>query len=227
MYSTNMKSILFSTCLFSVIIILGCVKSRNNCPKLFEIPSSVSPYSEEYNIGDTITITSKFSKYVYEKLLSEYFDMSGINWHLSTGIHNMDTLEGELTYVTGKHFDFIYNSTYDYDLSYLSDGSSYLSGEPNMVNDSFQLEVELVAKVPGLFYITHASIIQVLGIDEDFEGKCAKNDDHLVYTVMNEGRDNNIHLLSESNNPHFNTWIPQKPEERFDREGGYCFRVVE
>ena len=39
---------------------------------------------------------------------------------------------------------------------------------------------------------------------------------------MNDGAENNIHMLLDSPDPHYRDWIMQKPEKRFHQFGGYC-----
>ena len=44
---------------------------------------------------------------------------------------------------------------------------------------------------------------------------------------MNDGAENNIHMLLDSPDPRYRDWIMQKPEKRFHQFGGYCFYVKE
>lgn len=182
------------------------------------------PYSEEYRIGDTITIKSKFSRYVWEVNLIEYIDMAGIDWNPKTKIWNMDTVNVVENNIK-QDFDFIYDSEYDYDYFYYSDGGNDLYGEYNYTNDSFDLEIKIIPRKKGLFRMTQSCNLY-FGVYEDHEAKCG-NEGYEAYTKMNEGKDNNFHLLYESPESHFNTWIPEKPDQRFHYGGGYCFRVVE
>jgi len=185
----------------------------------------VTPYSETYNVGDTITISSKFHKEVYDKNTQEYYDVTGVEWGMGTGIHRIDTMLN-IQYYTQEYFSFAADSDYDYSWSYFSSGASYLAGEFNFQNDSFDLEIKLIAMHPGIFHMVHTSTLVDINNDQDFEGKCRLTGFE-GHTKMNEGRDNNIHLMAESPEPHYREWILEKPEERFHKEGGYCFRVVE
>lgn len=125
-----------------------------------------------------------------------------------------------------QDFNFIYNAEYDYDYLYYSDGGNDLYGEYNYVNDSFDLEIRLVPCKAGLYRMNQSCDLW-FGVYEEHEAKCGDGDEYETFTNMNEGRDNNFHLLYESPESHFNTWIPQKPDPRFHNAGGYCFRVVE
>ncbi len=84
---------------YSIILILivaanfqSCIKKYQDCPARFQIPAQVIPYSEEYSIGDTITIFSKFNKNVYELNTERTYDMEGIKWYPATGIMRIDTV---------------------------------------------------------------------------------------------------------------------------------------
>lgn len=206
-----------------MISITTCRKAEN-CPSRFQLLASITPYSEVYVVGDTITIQSKFSKNILEVNLNKTYDMEGVKWYPLTRIANIDTL-GIVRSHTKENFEFISNSLYNYYcFTFSSDNSSVLTGELNYQNDSFDLEVKLITQTPGLYYLGHGSTL--FNDDQDFPGNCRQVGIE-GYTLMNDGMDNNIHLLQESPEPHYNTWILQKPDERFHRGGGYCFRVVE
>ena len=61
---------------------------------------------------------------------------------------------------------------------------------------------------------------------QEFEGKCQRIEIGSA-VKLNEGTDNNIDMLNDSPDPHYNDWMLQKPEQRFHRFGGYCFYVKE
>lgn len=209
----------------SLIFIVGVSACRKveNCPSKFQLPASITPYSEVYNVGDTIKIASKFSKDVLEINLDRTYDMGGVSWHPGSRVHKIDTSVAQED--TKEYFEFIENPTYNYEcFIFSSSNSTVLIGEFNFQNDTFDLQVELIAKIPGLYHLVHTSTL--VNDDQDFPGKCRQVGIE-GYTLMNEGMDNNIHLLEESPDSHYNTWILQKPDMRFHREGGYCFRVIE
>ncbi len=216
----------FIISLFVSVTFFTCEKQNKRCAHDFTIPFEVIPYSEEYSIGDTVTIKSKFSILVWENRLMEYINMDGVSWNPATKIFNMDTLDIVRPDIK-QDFDFIHNPKYDYDFFYFSDGGNDISGQYSIKDDSFDLEVKLVTRKKGLFVLSNFCDIEYLGIIEDHEAKCCSKNCYNTNSNMNNGRDNNFHLLFESPEPHFNTWIPSKADIRFHKAGRYCFRVVE
>ena len=65
-----------------------------------------------------------------------------------------------------------------------------------------------------------------IGQNQSFDGKCSGKDIEGI-SNLNNGADNNIELLLDSPDPNFNSWILEKPYQRFHKFGGYCFYVVE
>lgn len=213
----------FIISLFISIFFFTCEKRNKRCAFDFVIPVEVIPYSEEYRIGDTIMIKSKFSTLVWEEDLMEYINMDGVNWNPATKIFNMDTV-GIVKADIKQDFDFIYNPAYDYNFF---GSNKNIRGQYNIKNDSFDLEIKLIARKKGLFVLAHYCDIESLGIIEDHEAKCGGQDGYDSINNMNNGKDNNFHLLFESPEWHFNTFITSKADIRFHKAGRFCFRVVE
>ena len=71
--------------LLFLLLFIGC-KDPAKCPTKFQIPVSLSPIAEEYKLGDTITIASKFSKQVLEIELHRTFNMEGVNWQPAVAV---------------------------------------------------------------------------------------------------------------------------------------------
>ena len=218
--------VLFFFCLISAAL-LACTK-RENCPKYFQIPVQVVPALLEYHVGDTITIVSKFSRKVpADNPDSEplgTFDMKGIYWKPSFLISRFDSTEESS--VIDKYFHFITDSSFNFYLS-SSSQSSKLLGEYNFENDSFHLVFRLVAHTPGLYFSSLLSDnFSGQGEQQDFPGKCKLQGFGVRVQANGGSGDNNVNLFRESPNEHFNTWILLDTKERFDKFGGYCFRVV-
>ena len=103
----------------------------------------------------------------------------------------------------------------------------FLLGEFNFDGQYYELTFQLVPTEAGLFHLEQASWLQLnTGQNQSFEGKC-DNKDIKGISSLNDGDDNNIDLLLDSPDSRFNTWILEKPFERFYKFGGYCFYVVE
>jgi hypothetical protein len=219
----------------SIFLIIASLMSCNqeDCPRYFQIPATISPAKSEYHLGDTITIVSKFHRKVLafnsnqEEL--RYFDMQGILWEPVTIIQKTDTIGAVATSSIQKNFEFIYDPAYDYKYYNFSEGGDDIDGEYTYANDTFSLVVKLVAKRPGTFLLRQGSGILAGESPQDYPGSCNKYDGFDVWVQMNGGIGNNIELLNESPDTHWNTWYVQQERDNklFSRSGGYCFKVVQ
>ncbi|MBK8153928.1 MAG: hypothetical protein IPK61_13415 [Saprospiraceae bacterium] len=63
--------------LFFVILFFSCGDDGPNCPGDITLPVSINPYKPYYNVGDTISISSKFHKLLYDQKTEKYYDASG------------------------------------------------------------------------------------------------------------------------------------------------------
>lgn len=207
--------------------IFSCRDSQK-CPDKFYLPAQLFPVKQKYHVGDTVTILSTFHSEVLgfntENQELGYFDMSGIEWLPGTGVYRIDIDSGEGNSILTESIGFVENTQYNYSLSSTS-GGTILIGEYNFRNDSFYLEYKLVFLQAGIFLHEFGSSAGISG-GQNFEGKCPGST-FQVFIIINEGLDNNISLLSESPNSHFNNWTLLSPKTRFYDMGGFAFKVVE
>ena len=138
----------------------------------------------------------------------------------------MSQIDGETDEGALKNFEVIIDSTFSYSHRVYSDSAIYLEGQYNYNNRLYELQYKLIPQKAGLFYFSQATLLYPAEEDQEFSGKC-RNKSSEADVEMNNGADNNIDLLKESPDEHFNTWILEKPEERFHGFGGYCFWVEE
>ena len=217
---------------FSIIIALvlfcsSCIKKECRLAGFpeFELPVTLSPALDTFKIGDTMSISSVFEDVVYERASGQWYRLENIIFFPQTAVTRLDTLDVLDSF---SEFDIIIPDQYDYYLfQYPSSGRKALIGEYNYENNTYSLEYQLVPKKKGLYYFVQGSSISILGEGQEFEGQCCKINTIDAYCEMNSGGDNNVDFLLQSPNSHYNTWIPQKPEERFHKFGGYCFYVTE
>jgi hypothetical protein len=162
----------------SIIIILGLhtsCRDFEDCPYYLSINASTNPNKVEYKVGDTIKVISKFGKWVdglnSEGKLIGQFNSEDLNWFPITLVSRTDTVENRPSTLK-EYFDFIYDENYDYHLYTLSDNSSGLEGEYRFLNDSFDLQIKLVAKAPGTFVLLQKSGNSSFA-SQDFPGKCS------------------------------------------------------
>lgn len=215
-------------------LLIACNKDK--CVRYLEIESQIINPLETYHIGDTIQFVSNFSK-IRPGYDSEYnylgnYDMSNYKWHPGTYIVQLDTSEFAATYID-KHFEFIRNPEYDYNLYKYSKGTSELGGEYTYKNDSFYLDFKVVTRKEGVFALFHNSGIQAGAFQQqDFSGKCGKYDGIDVYTIMKDTAKMNIQLLRLSPNNFYNSTLldvvlfPNKGILYHQTMGIFCFRVV-
>lgn len=211
-------------------MLLGC--DRADCPRYIQIPASFIPKIAEFHVGDTINIVSKFHREEVLAFDSEqneigFVDVSGFNWRPATTIFRTDTL-GQVGITTvHKYFKFIDNPEYDYKLSIFSEEFSIFEGKYNEKNDSFDLSYKFIACKEGTYFlrqVSHTSNVE----EQHFTDKCpGLNVD--VWVNMNSiinYPENNIELLTESPDPHYNTDILANPKSQFYHFGGFCFKVL-
>jgi hypothetical protein len=215
-----MKNLLFL--LLLPILFQNCAPKE--CPYWFQIPASVSPYEEEYHIGDTITITSKFHKDVFELNTEEYYNMEGIIWYPGISIINLISTNQEIIPDFSSNFDFVADSTYNLYIRDLSSGSNYLFADYVFKNDTFELVIKIIPKTSGTFLLNFGNSND--DDQQDYPGKCRRTGFE-AKTLMNEGLDNNIELLKLSTFEKYNTWVFEREQVRFYDSGGFCFKVVE
>jgi hypothetical protein len=204
-------------CLF----LQACISEKCRIPNhQFEIPATLSPAKDTFNIGDTITISSIFSNPVYDKNTNEYYTLENFKFYPETRIRKIDTIR-EINNLS--EFDFIINPKYNYYLFNYSSGNSALIGHYNYGNNTYSLEYQIIPKVRGLYRLTHSSSIFGLGEEQNFEGKC-QNVFSNVDVNLNEGADNNVDFLLESPDS-IQKIVWEKQDAQFHRFGSYCFYV--
>jgi hypothetical protein len=209
-----------------VALLNSCIKEECQIAGgqyVFEIPASLSPAKDTYRVGDTISISSRFENMVYEFKTDKHYLLDQIKFYPGTEVVKIDSLKGESG--IGKYFEIIIDNNINYSFKEFSAGVQLLTGEYNYLNGMYELEFKLIAKSAGLYYLEQGVALAFFS-EQDFNGKCP-NLGMDGYVKMNEGLDNNIMLLKDSPDPHYNTWILDKPVDRFHQFGGYCFYVVE
>lgn len=190
---------------------------------LFELPISLTPAQDTFQVGDTITIESVFSDQVLEKNLQQRFSLIDWKFYPRTNISKIDhnPAEDGLPF-----FEVLLAEAPNYHLRQYSGGTSGLSGQYEYREGKYFLRFKLIPQMPGLFCMENGSALYPQNEWQDFPGRC-KNSSSNAFVNMNNGADNNIHYLSLSPDPHYNAWILSSPDDTFHKFGGYCFVVVE
>lgn len=220
-----MNKYIFLATLLGLSWIVGCGK---NCEApygttyLFELPVSLTPAQDTFHVGDTIAIVSSFSNRMYEKDLDQFFTIENWQFFPASKLFEISSNPARSAMLD---FNVILDSLYDYDYFYYSNNEVDLYGEYLNQSNTYELKYKLVPLKSGVYHFRHLVDLD-FNRSQTFIGKC-KNERVDAFVSMNNGADNNIDYLSLSPDPHYNTWILIKPEERFHKFGGYCFVVVE
>ncbi len=187
-----------------------------------EIPITLTPAQDTFHVGDTITIVSSFSNCMYEKDLDQFFTIENWQFFPTSKVSEISSNPAKSAMLD---FNIIIDSIYDYEYFYYANNEVDLSGEYLNQSNIYDLKYRLIPSKTGVYHFRHLVDLDFIR-SQTFIGKC-KNERVEAFVNMNEDADNNIHYLSLSPDPHYNTWILIKPELRFHKFGGYCFVVVE
>lgn len=213
----------FIILLVSSLYLNSCIREecQFNGQYEFEVPATLSPARDTFHIGDTISIVSSFGDMVYERKTDMVYKLENFRFYPSTAMKKIDS-SSTVTNVT-NYFELLIGESQNYHFIEYSNGDQGVFGQYLYSDNKYSLEFKLIAKSTGLFYMEQG-VNPFIIPDQEFEGKCNnKGVDGAV--KLNGGTDNNIDMLHDSPDPHYNTWILIKPEERFHKFGGYCFYV--
>jgi len=220
-----MKPFMFLLAVFSLLC-CGCLKKE--CRDIpggyqFVIPVELSPALDTFKIGDTISIRSSFSNQVYEVNTARTYKLDNFKFDPNVAAVKLDTVNADEGAI---RLFIVAESNVELEFREYSTGASVYIGEYSYKNETYNLELQIVPEREGLFVLFINSLI--LDDRQPFPGKCAGLDGYRPVMRINDNMtDNNIDLLSESPDPHYNDWMLQRPQERFYDAGGYCFYVVE
>ncbi|MBK7231981.1 MAG: hypothetical protein IPH93_06900 [Saprospiraceae bacterium] len=192
---------LFFLVTFLISTFFGCI-DPDDCPERFHIPAEIIPYQRYYHIGDTITLISKFNRYVHELHTDEKYDMININWFPNTLIQYLDTM-GYNNTILSKYFNLILDKNC-LEVFVVSDGNSGLDCNYTFDKDSFSLIYKLIPTRTGNYFLSQKCAIGPNFNDQNFPGKCRGNG-YDVIVDMNFGRDGNIEILKSSIDSLYNT----------------------
>lgn len=195
----------------------------DNCPREFEIPVNLSPANTVYKIGDTIELYSKFSKYLKEIKLNEYYNFEKTNVYIGIQCFKIDTLNNSRQSVFGNYMDyFIDDSIMLYAGHAGSQGGDIIVGNCNLKNDSFYTKLKIFTSHTGIYCL----LFGTNNYDQKFPGQCSWNDVYDIQSKMNGGGKNNVDFLKEAKDSFYINWMLADSIDRFHNLGGYCFKVV-
>jgi hypothetical protein len=210
------------------IVFSGCL--RKECRDIpggytFQVQAILQPTVDTIRIGDTMSLASCFSNRIFEEKTQEYFILENFEFFPSVAVYKIDEMPASEDGLAD--FEILISDQYNFSYQKFSSGASGLFGEYtyNEQDNEYSLKFQLVAASKGLYYLEYGISPDLKS--QNFPGKCNNIGISSGTVLLNQGQDNNISLLKDSPDPHYNNWILQDPTDRFYKFGGYCFYVVE
>ena len=209
--------------LFFVILFFSCGDDGPNCPGDMTLPVSIYPYKPYYNIGDTITISSKFHKLLYDQKTEKYYDASDYKFSPNIGFESIDSMYGPFEGSQIKKFtNFIKSNNVNINYLYVK-GESSLVGEYSLLNDSIEIEVKLVLQKVGNFWIKISSLSSGDShLQNNYQFNCRGR---LIFFNLESPKENNIYLMEKYRSIYPNDYYLSDSINRFYNHAGYCFEV--
>jgi len=207
---------------FITFIFISC---HNECDDIigsiysFQIPATLSPAKEIYSVGDTITISSRFSDQVFDKATNKTYSLIDFNFYPIARAKRLDTIKPD----NSAEFEFLVSPEFNFNPFTFSDGVTELNGQYNYQGDEYYLEYRIILKETGLFLISLATGPSFQDSRQEFTDRCPRKQLGSE-TQLNDGSDNNVDLLLESVLEASDA-LHADPENRFHKFGMYCFYV--
>ena len=220
---------------FSYVLVLSftwiltastCDKDCNDSGGIYEfvLPVIITPALDTFHVGDTIYVCSEFLNLVYERVSGKEYLLDSFRFYPLSRLIKIDVEE---SFDVLDSFEILLPEGLDYERFDASSGNEFLIGEYEYNSDSkYSLDFSFVPKSKGTFLFRQLSQLSSFEPEQEFPGYCDLGGSKGI-CIVNEHEDNNIHLLENSPDPHFNEWVLEKPEKRFYDLGGYAFVVVE
>jgi len=217
-------------CLLASVVACSCEKDKNcdfDGAYQFEIPATLSPALDTFQVGDTIHFSSRFSDEVFELKTSQTYSLKSFDFYPITYVYRIDTniSSSGMLLKSLDSFTSLINPKFDYAEFIFNDGSTVLTGTYLYEQNEYVLEFDLITLKEGLYTLQHGSRLATQE-GQTFPNKCKDSRIEAIVN-LNNNSSNNIDLLLQSPDPHWNDWVLQKPNERYHKFGGYTFYVIE
>lgn len=198
--------------LFIAIIFYGCPTSYQNpnCERFwyyFSVPVTFSPSDSILHLGDTITITSRFSSKLWDKDSIDQFIFDSIDFHVLSGLSKIDTFNG--TQVSQKFYNLcelkIDTVKYNYRQANISFSFDYF-----YTGDEYYVEFKMIPKYRGVYYFSFQTIMTY---QWDYlkhqkihsENSGCETEYWIIELMTNNGIGNNKEYLKLSPSSYYNT----------------------
>lgn len=205
---------------YILVLLSSCGDNGSNCPGDMKLPIEIIPYKLFFNIGDTITLSSKFHKLIYDQKTDKYYDAT--NYKFSPFIQ-LFTLDSSAEYNSYSRINelAVYNSNFG--CGAFKESLGELVGEYQLIGDTFNLNINLVCIKNGNRMLRFGSLSSGDGhLQNNYKFNCRgrKINFYLAFPKVN-----NIQLLQQFRSNERNDWILSDPINRFINYAGYCFEV--
>ena len=213
-----MKNILI---IFAMLSLASCNKECRitGATYHFQISSTLYPALDTFSIGDTITIFTEFNDQVYEAKTDKTYDLSNLTLYYYIRMYKISESPTVRAAIDSFQFDYAGLNTYHYDY-FTNSNYKVLRGDYSYYNNTYSIKYKFSPMDTGLFICSNAAELR----GQSFPDKC-DNMESEFHVDLNNGNDNNISMLSQSPDEHFNTWVLEKPYDRFHLSGSYAFYV--
>lgn len=226
-----MKKLLFY--IFITTFFYACPGPIENDPRCnrvwfdFPIPVDFSPSDSVLNIGDTITITSRFSNKLWDVDSSDQFVFDSIDFHTVSGIFKIDTFNGtKVEYSVFKLFDIIIDEAkYNYKKANISFSFDY-----EYVNNEYLVQFKFIPKYKGVYFFSLESVLTTMSdfvdpqeIYSEISGCVTEH--WYPSLITNRGIGNNKEFLKLSPDKYCNTGVYEAWNAKNTVSGVHLFKV--
>lgn len=211
------------TLIFTSSFLFSCIKKECKPDSYlvyrWEIPVTLSPAKDTFNIGDTITITSRFQDMVKERFYGNKYKLVDYTFKPVSTLIRLDSIQN----YAGFRSDFsevqvIVPNWVNYDFT-----PHVMAMRYRYESNQYALEFQIVLKKKGVFLFKLESWLGA-GPEQEFTGRC----DNFMSTAamtLNNGAVNNIDMLYDATPTSQGDLILRGPKPEFYDKAGYCFSV--
>lgn len=201
--------LLFCSC--GLLINKDCFDNNNY---KFNLPFTLYPTQDTFHINDTIWLHADFSDMLYDsnslnyyKVENEYFESMFMFTLIDTVPELLANQDFYTVVDTGElyYHQFPTVSSFDYNFLY--------------THNRYKLHVGFIPTRKGLYRLHQLAIAYQ---EVDFQKKCP-GEIMNVYFTLNNGSENNYHLLALSPD----TYVHNMSQTQFNGQGSYAFYVVD
>lgn len=199
--------------------ITSCSKEEK-CPVEIRIPYWVSPVKNEYRVGDTIEISSKFASKLRDKN-GNLFNFENNEWINNFVIITFSKIAGKYKN-TSLYLEIIDNSQYELHHA-ISDTDDSYYGVYKRDGDSLEFVIKGVLIKPGIIR-TGSGVGTAAPVEASRSYREGWVYNPPFEILMNDGINYNLELLDEIDTSG-NNYIRNNPD-KFNKEGGYLMKIV-